>query len=777
MAGEQLHLQGDVDIQLIDKATGHVDVHIHRHNQLTEAFARWIMNGNLATHNLNVSVLSATDTATNVGFDTNPISQMLYSCPFLRPIHPLRPANAYDTAKNLNTNLKEGYQITRAGCSTGAYCLYVLTEPVNVTPLAVFPPYLNASLQELNRSIISLHGTESTVDDTSGVMERFDEQSYWSQIGENPGYTVSFTKSNGSAVIRSLVIGAIPSSVPACIQVWQSPSELPDGWDTAWETVWDTLPASTTDNTLWDSFARTLQTNRENGIYIIAPFLRTTYINGRWCDGLYTIGTTGTQINFYDLGVHSVEDNCPRVGSSDTQPGPSEDDQSVPIDVPARVCSPENQRRNMFTSETYCTVAEYFVNSLIAGGFDVGNGHCIRVNKGAAVFDGEKCVGRKVVIHFQNTLSQTAGEASAPPTSAVILDPIYATDDNEIPETIYKYNAPVMVARRDPNSEYNDAIEIFISMGVGQFTEYTDENGFHPGGTGIEIHKYTLSAYLYKWTAASLDTVLVENPDLLKYHGRVAVLPYAIGQPSSQPNEFADVSTTGVEYLTGGYDCVMDNYYLPITHILQGCTPRTWTFDPTANNAMYLHKAFSDTFIPGVVLEGIDYMFITEYLAGYNGSRVGFLTTRDGFTPTELNRYQWWSIASSMFLSAMTLDEPITKADTQRLVISYTYSLQVSPENPGAPDLAVSIASPYQVLLTWTQCSKAHILQIQRATSPQFDDCVPINTTYPTIAPGIQISRHDTGLQPNTPYYYRIRLWDGAVFSPYKYATILTPSL
>lgn len=777
MAGEHLHLQGDVDIQLIDSATGHVDVHVHKHNLLTETFARWILNGNLASHNVTNPTLSLDAAASNNDFDTNPISQLLYSCPFLRPINPLRPINANDTAKNLNSNLKEGYQITHADCSEGAYGLYILTEPVSITPLSVFPPYLSASLQDLDQSVVSLYGTATSVDDVAGIMERFDEQSRWSQTDENPGFTVSFTKSKGSAIIRSLVVGAVPDTTPACVQVHQSPAELPDGWDTAWETAWNSLPSTVTDGTIWECFARSLQTNRENGTYIIVPFLRTTYINGRWCDGFYSVGAIGTHINFYDLGVHGVEDNCPRTGASTTQQSTTSVDQAVPIDVPARNCVSENQRRNMYTGESYCTEADYFVNAKVAGGFDVGNGRCVRVNKGAAVFVDEKCLGRKLVLYFQTSLAQTSSTPTAPEASSFTTDTIYATDNNEIPETIYKHNSPVMVAHRDPTDEHNDTIEIFVSLGVGHFTEYTDDNGFHPGGTGVEIHQYTLNAYLYKWTAAGLDTVLTENPDVLKYHGRVAVLPYAIGQPSMQPDEYADTTTTGLTYLTGGYDCRTDNYFLPITHILHGCTPRTWILDTTVQDALIPRVAFSSTFIPGVVLEGIDFAFITDYLAGYAGSRIGFLTTREGFTPTELNRCQWWSISSSMMLSALTLDEPIIKSDNQRLVISYTYSLQVTPTNPSAPDLIVNPISPYQATMTWVQCSKSHTLQMQRATSPQFDDCKPINTYYPTVAPGITLTRTDTGLQPAVAYYYRIRLWDGSNFSPYKYATILTPPL
>ena len=727
-----MRFTGKVDIYLINK-NGEIVTHVTKHNRLSEAFGRWLLNGNLGTSD-GIEILGR-----------NPISKTLYSAGYLRPINTIRNAQGLDTDKAYDSNLAAGYQLTDATCS-GSFGLYVLNQAITPTSSSIFPPYFDSTLQHMNKAIISFYGDQNTIDDGQYHMERNNALSRWSMVGTSPSFTVSYHKTHGSAIIRSLVIGALPSSTPSCIHIKQSPTDMPIYWDTAWQPTWDRISTSNISYTpivleqpngstvtdgittnIWETLGTSINIipSASNPTYVISPYLRTAMVNNMWCDGLYTIGTDSEYISFYDLGVHGVV-------HSDTL---------------------NTNTINGYTDDRFCNKTETFINPNVSGGFDIGGGRVLRLNKGEALYDTDgNCIGRTMYLYTQMALSQTRPTPITPDVFKYAI-PVYATENTKIPDAIYNTNAPIMVSKRGSEA-INDILEFFITMGVGTFTAYTDEKGYHPGGTGIEIHKFSILTYYFRWSTSPPSQIIDEEPTRLVDHGRVAVLPYAIGYPTESSDK-PSTNITGNEYISGNYNEAYDYYTLPFTHMLKDCTPLDWQ-----GNETILTSSYSETFVPGVVLDGPDMSFMGDTLMKYNGAITKYLNTNEGYVPLEINQTQWWSVVNSMILSSLTLDTPIVKEEDQRLVINYTYAFDLSLPIPVVPTLTVSIVDD-RLLLTLNSTTNDLVL-VHRSLDPQFSTFTAVNIdTGTTIREAATAGVH---------YYYRARSWNGESFSSYTYA-------
>lgn len=624
---ETVHLVGRAEIALVDKATGALVQSVRVKNQMTEPFARWLLAGNLASSEI---ACRASE------WEENPISRLLYSHPYLKETPPTTE----------NRNLRQGYQIIRTDSSEGMFRMYLLSKPVSITAQTVFPPYFDASLQKEdsrswnNTPLVTFCGDADDLDDQDSALVLSHELSGWSPVRSNPAFTSVYIHSGGAGTIRSVVLGAPPvqedGTPGAYLSVRQSPTQLPEGWDTAWQPRWE------------DSASRALTPNAPSGLYLIAPFLRSSLRDGLYGTGFYGVGATDGMISFYDFGSGLFENNK----------------------------EANAQKTNGLTGETYTTMADNFVSPKVAGGFALGSGKAIRVGKGSEVWDSAgRCLGRTAVIHYQETLASP----SEPMTQYVETPVLYATEGSIIPETIYKNCAPVMVAKRGSTAE-KDVVEIFISLGIGTFTPYTDDAGDHPGGTGVEIHKISLFIQNYRQTAENLTALLEENPTTFLNHGRVAVLPFALGWLPQYRDEGIDSATTGEDYVSGSFDEAQDVYYLPVTHLLSGVSPLTWEFDAAEENALTPVLCASDTFTPGVKLERIDFEFLHACLLGINDQKWAYAVTTDGYQPLAVNQRQRWATCATQVLSALNLPEPIHKTERQRLVVRYTYAFEVYPE-------------------------------------------------------------------------------------------------
>lgn len=710
---EQLCLVGIMTLTLEDQNGNPVKI-VRVKNQITEPFARYLLAGNLALCDV---------TARGHQLDSNPISRLLYSYPYLKRTDPT----------DLNDNLKQGYQITQATSGTGLLSMYLLSQPVSVTGRTIFPPYFDSSLRQNSTleydgdPLIVFYGNAADIEDSSIRLEQSKELSGWSGVRTNPAVISAYRHTGGAGVIRSVVMG-IPQSAPTAqidsyIKVEQSLAALPRGWDNAWEPVWE------------DEDSRTITENTVAGQYLTCPFLRSAWLDYKYGDGLYAVGATDGIISFYDYGSGIYEANT----------------------------TAELERHNGITGELYTTVAENFVAPVIAGGFAIGNGKAIRVNKGNEEFDDEgNCIGRSFVIHYQSSLTNPGV-----PSTAFIESPmIYATDGTVIPETIYLNCNPVMVARRGKDEE-EDIIEVFISLGVGEFTETTDSLGFHPGGQGVEVHKFTLFVHDYRVSAAPLLSILADSPDLLVYHGRVAVYPFAVGGYGEFHVQGMDALTAGEGYVAGSYDAAQDVYYLPITHLLNGCRPLNWTYDPSVPQSLKPILCASPHLQPGMKIERIDYEWIQECLLGLNEGRYLYLATSEGVVPRVVNHRQRNAVTVSMVLSAVNLPEPLEKTEQQRLVVQYSYAFEIYPGKPPVPNFAATGAET-TIILQFIDIPSGCMAQLHRSQTAEFVEFQTISLGG--VQPQGAFGYTDYNVTAGNHYYYRFRLWDGMEYSEWAYA-------
>jgi len=399
----------------------------------------------------------------------------------------------------------------------------------------------------------------------------------------------------------------------------------------------------------------------------------------------------------------------------------------------------------------------------------------IKDGKETGVF---RCIGRTFVIDYQDSLSGGGSGMK----QQFETDIVYATGGNSIPLSIWQENAPVMVAVRG-NSEREDKIEIFMSLGVGEFEEYEDEHGVHPGGVGVELHKFTLNAFYVRWTTAGFGPNIRNNPSIFQYHGRVAVLPFAVGRTTSQKDAEIDTTTLGGDYVVGGYDphgeAGYGLYYLPVTHFLRGVSTFTWFYDDEVESARDVVLCSSDTYQHGVVLDS-EFEFIRNFPFGVDGVKIALLSTADGLVPITVNQMQRWQPQWSWMMSALNLEEPVTKNEDQRLYVSYSYEMEVYDEPPSAVDFEVTVNSATSCSFTWPPVPFPNSVVLTRALSDLFarGNTVSLNARRASFDSEHDVMRFSDGtVLPKTKYYYRMKVWNGVDFSLPTVREIITSAL
>lgn len=714
---EAVELVGIVNVYVLDDE----DRVVQRrtvYNQITEPYARWLLFGNLGTH--------YTTTIFDQEHSGNGISHLLYSSPYKKTTDPTI----------LDPNLKEGYQIVTGVCGQDDYsmsgvrsdriprfAIYALDCDIDIKPNTVFLPVYNPDLQTLSFDHLSCYSNPEQREETVYTFAPSTRHRGWSRVRSNPIFTTSYMRSYGTIEVKSVVLGAsyksASESLP-CITVRQSPSEIPLEWEA--------------------------EQDGEDGVYLIAPFIRTSrvssrsedyktldglYDGDRFGDGLYGTGYTsdgqGDNITFWNYGTNSF------------------------------FTSSGGVVHNPVTNEDFATSKAGFVHDEIAGGFALGYGKAIRADKGNNEFSENRCIGRSVIFRMQEKLTDYA-EVKEYETPV-----LYATEGTSIPETIYTYNSPVMVAKRG-ESTADDRIEVFVSLGVGTFTEYTDENGFyHPGGTGVEVHKLVLYIDHYRYTTTTLEMVLEDNPEFLVNYGRVAVLPYAIGF------RLDDSRDSGLTYLAGSYDAPWDTYYLPITHILSGVDTLDWSFNGNGLEPMLCATKRQQ---PGVVYYGCGWEFIRACLLGFDDTRLVYLSVYDGYLPIAVNRLQRWSTFAGMVLSGVSLDEPIIKEEGQRLVINYSYGFRIMDNVLKVASLEIAEDLTENIHRVSLEVSEGGVyITVKRTDKAIYGARVD----YPGV-----IAFDDRTVEQAKKYVYRASCWNGGQnseclevvkWSPYKGAT------
>lgn len=714
---EDIELVGVVDIYVLDEDNRIVQ-HKTAYNQITEPYARWLLFGNLGTH--------YTTTIFDKDHSGNGISHLLFSSPYQKETPP----------SVIDPNLDEGYQIVTGLCGQDDYssvgeqkervprfAIYALDCDIDIKPNTVFPPVYNPDLQTLNLAHLACYSNPNQKEETEYTFAPSTRNRGWSGVRTNPLFTTAYIRSYGRVVVKSVFLGAshktVSESFP-CVVIRQSPSEIPIGWEA--------------------------EQDGADGVYLIAPFIRTStitsrsvdylslggmYDGDRFGDGLYGTGYTGDgrgdNVTFWDYGTNAFF-----TGSG-------------------------SNIYNPVTNEDFSTSKAGFIHDEIAGGFALGYGKAIRANKGNTEFSDGKCIGRSVIFTTQEKLINKVD------VKELETPMLYATEGTSIPETIYTHNSPVMVAKRG-ESTADDRIEVFVSLGVGTFTEYTDERGFyHPGGTGVEIHKLVLYIDHYRYTTTGLEMVLDDNPELLVNYGRVAVLPYAIGFMLDESKD------SGLTYLAGSYDVPWDMYYLPITHILSGVDTLDWSFDGEGLDPMLCATERQQ---PGVVYYGCAWDFIRVCLLGFDDTRLVYLSVYDGFLPIPVNRLQRWSTLAGMVLSGVSIDEPIVKEENQRLVINYSYGFRVM-------DNVLKVVS-FEVTEDLTE--SIHRVRLEVSEGGVY---VTVKRTDKGIYgaqwdyPGV-LTFDDRTVEPAKKCFYRASCWNGGQnseylevvrWSPYKGAT------
>ena len=436
----------------------------------------------------------------------------------------------------------------------------------------------------------------------------------------------------------------------------------------------------------------------------------------------------------------------------------------------------------------------------ISGGFAIGNGKAIRVNKGLTDSSNKK---REIII---SSLHNFLGTEVSSDIDYEIQDTITTTENATIPETITNNCAPVMVARRGFKVEggqivdapEEDRVEVFISMGVGQFTNAA----LGPTGTGVEIHKLTMPVGRWRNTTGTnaafktyFQSLAPSSPYAMKYHGRVAVLPYAIGRYSNGANARETVTTVnGDVYTFGTYDesDTGSQYYLPITHILNGVDLADWSY-PAPDNAEKdrVPNLCANTFIqPGLVIQsgtGVYGTATKDILTGRTGdclfavsmhpaltnassTRIAMLVTDEGLNPVVVNLTHHWNQTQGLVMSGLNLASAITKNANQVLVVRYTYAFDISPAIPNAitnftasvPDInSADSGKARQLHLSFNVPDRVERYLLRRSERPYTSGITSIEqetrvaVTPPLLSPtnGTIV---DTGLKPNTQYYYRM---------------------
>lgn len=760
-------LVGYIDVLLVNRETGKIEKHIRQKNQITEPFARWLLLGNLCTHN--VSTGTITDGTSRVDqiqtADVNSISNLLGS---------------YSAAH---------YQSIVTDCGTNAFGMYLLNKRVNITPFTQIPPYMDSSLHSMNDSTVVYWGTATSDDNVKSMLVN-NATSKWSKLGSNPAFTTTYIKDDSETVaIESIVLGVSHtafgnSGFDPRIVVFQSPPTIPTSWDDSWS-----------NNSSSSANANKMKAPQVIDAYLVNKFLRTIKRDGVYGDGLYA--TNKQFMCYWDLG----RKEC-----------------FIPTAASASV-------ENVLTRERYNTgdgAGGFFGTTVfknkVSGGFAIGNGKAIRVNKGLTDSSNKT---REIII---SSLHNFLGTEVSSDIDYEIQGTITTTESTTIPETITNNCAPVMVARRGFKVEggqivdapEEDRIEVFISMGVGEFTNAA----LGPTGTGIEIHKLTIPVGRWRNTTGTnaafktyFQSLAPSSPYAMKYHGRVAVLPYAIGRYSNGANARETVSTVnGDVYTFGTYDesDTGSQYYLPITHILNGVDLADWSY-PAPDNAEKdrVPNLCANTFIqPGLIIQagtGVYGTTTKEILTGRTGdclfavsmhpaltnassTRIAMLVTDEGLNPVVVNLTHHWNQTQGLVMSGLNLASAITKNANQVLVVRYTYAFDISPAIPNAitnftasvPDVnGEDSGKARQLNLSFNVPDRVERYLLRRSEVPYTSGLTAVGqetkvAVSPPLLTPINGTIVDTGLKPNTQYYYRLCAANTTGATEWVYANCVT---
>lgn len=754
-------LVGYIDVLLVNRDTGKIEKHIRQKNQITEPFARWLLLGNLCTHNVSRGTVSPGSLPTQIQtIDVNSISNMLGS-----------RSSVY-------------YQSITTDCGSNSFGIYLLNKEVNITPFTQIPPYLNPSLGGMDGTGVVYYGSPDTpTNEQTMVVDN--ATSKWSTLGTNPAFTTTYIKDDtNTAVIRSIVLGVKHDAFSTNgfnprIVVFQSPPLIPSSWDNSWGS---------------GTSANVMNVPVVIKHYLVNKFARTTKKDGAYADGLYAdngIGGTSDRVMCYwDLG-------------------------SKMSYIPASSSTATN---NTLTDERYHTTpTEFFAGDTMAnklsGGFSIGGGKALRVNMGETAANGSS---RTIIISsIHNLLNDST---STDPDYTFTLD--VSERDNTVPDTIARYCAPVMVAKRGfkvVNGERVDApeldtIEIFIAMGVGNFVNASRG----PTGMGIEIQKVTVPVGGWRSFNGSFSSWITSGVAGRVEHGRVAVLPYAIGCFKNDTN-----TLDGSHYTFGTYDerDTGTQYYLPITHILSDLDLATWTRkNPgTAPTSSDVVLCANSNIQPGLVIQSGTDTNGKDILTGRTGdccfalaphdavtldiqsTRIAMLVNDEGLNPVVLNLNQHWNQTHGLVMSGLNIPGGITKGANQVLVVRYTYAFDISPAIPDAiTGFTVSAPDPSgpdsgkatQLNISFSVPERVERYLLRRNTAPYESNLIAVDTETRVALPPPLLSPtngtiEDDGLKPNTHYYYRMCaanttgatewVYGDAVTAPYT-ETVAAPS-
>jgi hypothetical protein len=655
-------LSGIIDVFLVDKETKKIVKHVRKKNQITEAFARWVLAGNLGTPNSGyvVNTGSSNNNTITQNMSSNPISVALSS----------KCVAKYQTIFSV-----------AAGAGGGSnFGIYLLDTPTRVLSHTQIPQYTDASLTSAHPAV-AFYGTYDTEDEGPYTMSMNDGGSKWTTIGSPPGHMTTYMKTDGTATVHSIIFGAFHGG-RGYLSTLQSPAVLPSGWDNTWA-GFNAAGSSTQ-----------LGSDVIKNEWLLAPFSSKTTINSRRGTCMYAVSLSGGSyvdsgnyyMGFYDLSSKQFEFN-----------------------------TAAEQKTNGLTSEKYQTNTGAMVPQRMWGGISIGNGKVIRVDKGA-----DTSTNRQININFTTSLTNASDNTALNTVSITLRPHTSLSGSASIPEAIYTRCSPVMAAcpymvtSGDSNSA--DRIDVFISMGVGRYKigEHT-LNGETQDiiATGVEIQRIRLKVNNIKSSASKASDLLLNLPTYIEnltstedgsgdYYGElVAVIPYAIGQDVGTTN--GGITPNGSQYLQGYYDNVEDEYYLPFTHILQGVDTNTWTFDSTKPQATTLLPCGDNVMHYGAVFEA-DNAFERDrdFMFGVDGRHIIPCVTDEGLVPLTVNSTQRRSASVGRVLSGVILDAPITKLENQILVVQYSYLFDIIPIKPLPPNDFEGISTAANVIeLSW----------------------------------------------------------------------------
>ena len=726
-------VNGYVDILLVDKETKKVVKHIRKQNHLTEAFARWLFAANLSGVDEEARSIIAPDvnhpkTAFFKGLVLcNPISYTLGSYPRL------------------------GYQCQAVG-SKGAFQMFLLNSsktviedgqtktvvvPINVNANTEIAPHLDSSLKANNNAVVVYYGTHTT--DNSGAYGMgFDNRTTrWNGTGQNPSFTCSYVKNDGEVTITSVLLAGITNSG----HVWAERSAplLPAGSEATWNNRTEntsvgteepyTDPLSSVASYFPSPFSRYNQ-NYWDGQYVLYPFKRVDDPKAKDSYGLYAISATYATPRTGSGGIadgagNTIEDSSIQRNSVKTLSYYDLGTNTVYSD-PAS----DTEIHGTFTSAAKTLL--YFSGGIVMGFGTSGEVKIIKVRP-----------------KIENNRIKAWLTTSWPDGSSVNPTDIYSIS---IEGTAVSNTAPVMVPRRGATAA-DDTIEIFFTPEYGTFAE----------GTGFGLHKIVFHVADY----LSNNTVRVTDA------GRVAVLPYAIGQTvltdnpvnidnqTDSGNTKRDSGNFKNPYCIGAYSDGV--YYLPISHIMRGYPPCKWaSHDWDVEGGDTTPVACSDiNYQPGLMIADKTFIRLGDYVFGHTGERRSVVATDEGYVNLVLNRTRHWQNAQSEVLSGVDLEKPISKGKNEILVVKYTYTLEVYPEAPAeVTDATATSNQSNQISLTFTP-HDASFIKISSKDTGSAEDFKTL-----VILKGTTDTYTDKGLGSGAAKTYKIQSCREACKSP-----------